>query len=68
MANSRRLPAVVVAWPGPAREPLRRVNPPGFSREEEAMALKIGRLLDEGQLQIGCRLLGKDAPDAHLSS
>jgi hypothetical protein len=30
-----------------------------FSREEEAMALKIGRLLDEGQLQIGCRLLGK---------
>ena len=40
----------------------------GFSREEEAMALKIGRLLDEGQLQIGCRLLGKDAPDAHLAS
>jgi hypothetical protein len=33
-----------------------------FSREEEAMALKIGRLLDEGQLQIGCRLLGK-APE-----
>jgi len=32
------------------------------------MALKIGRLLDEGQLQIGYRLLGKDAPDAHLSS
>jgi hypothetical protein len=27
-----------------------------FSREEEAMALKIGRLLDEGSLQIGCRL------------
>jgi hypothetical protein len=40
----------------------------GFSREEEAMALKIGRLLDEGQLQIGCRLLGKDAPEAHLAS
>ena len=40
----------------------------GFSREEAAMALKIGRLLDEGQLQIGCRLLGKDAPDAHLAS
>ena len=33
-----------------------------FSREEEAMALKIGRLLDEGRIQIGCRLLGeKDA-------
>lgn len=29
-----------------------------FSREEEAMALKIGRLLDEGDIQIGCRLLG----------
>jgi len=29
-----------------------------FSREEEAKALKIGRLLDEGSLQIGCRLLG----------
>ena len=40
----------------------------GFSREETAMALKIGRLLDDGQLQIGCRLLGKDAPDAHLAS
>jgi hypothetical protein len=29
----------------------------GFSREEEAMALKLGRLLDEGKIQIGCRLL-----------
>jgi hypothetical protein len=29
-----------------------------FTREEEAMALKIGRRLDEGTLQIGCRLLG----------
>lgn len=35
----------------------------GFSREEEAMALKIGRLLDEGQIQIGCRLLGQPTPD-----
>lgn len=33
-----------------------------FSREEEAMALKIGRLLDEGQIQIGCRLLGAHDP------
>jgi len=33
-----------------------------FSREEEAMALKIGRLLDEGAIQIGCRLLGEEAP------
>jgi hypothetical protein len=31
----------------------------GFSREEEAKALQIGRLLDEGRLQIGCRLLGR---------
>jgi hypothetical protein len=30
-----------------------------FSREEEAMALKIGRQLDEGTLQIGCRLLAQ---------
>ncbi len=29
-----------------------------FSREEEAMALKLGRLLDAGEIQIGCRLLG----------
>jgi hypothetical protein len=28
-----------------------------FSREEEAMALKLGRLLDEGKIQIGCRLI-----------
>lgn len=33
----------------------------GFSRDEEAKALQIGRLLDEGQIQIGCRLLGKAA-------
>jgi hypothetical protein len=32
---------------------------PVFSREEEAMALKIGRQLDEGTLQIGCRLLSQ---------
>lgn len=28
-----------------------------FNRQEEAMALKLGRLLDEGVIQIGCRLL-----------
>jgi hypothetical protein len=39
----------------------------GFNREDEAKALKIGRLLDEGQLHIGCRLLGKDAPDARVT-
>jgi hypothetical protein len=29
-----------------------------FDRQEEATALKLGRLLDEGRIQIGCRLLG----------
>ncbi|MFM7269370.1 MAG: hypothetical protein ACKOPS_21330 [Cyanobium sp.] len=38
-----------------------------FSREEEAMALKIGRLLDEGSIQIGCRLLGQEAPQQRVS-
>ena len=40
-----------------------------FSREEEAMALKIGRQLDEGTLQIGCRLLAQRTtvpPDSHM--
>lgn len=35
------------------------INQANFSREEEAKALKIGRLLDAGQLQIGCRMLGQ---------
>ena len=29
----------------------------GFNRQEEAIVLKLGRLLDEGIIQIGCRLL-----------
>jgi len=28
-----------------------------FNRQEEAIVLKLGRLLDEGAIQIGCRLL-----------
>ena len=28
-----------------------------FNRSEEAVALKLGRLLDNGAIQIGCRLL-----------
>jgi hypothetical protein len=28
-----------------------------FNRPEEAVALKLGRLLDNGAIQIGCRLL-----------
>ncbi len=33
-------------------------NQSRFSREEEAKALQLGRLLDEGRIQIGCRLFG----------
>ena len=29
-----------------------------FNRQEEAIVLKLGRLLDAGVIQIGCRLLG----------
>jgi len=29
----------------------------GFNRQEEAIVLKLGRLLDAGSIQIGCRLL-----------
>ena len=29
---------------------------PDFSRVEEALAIKLGRYLDNGILQIGCRL------------
>ena len=28
----------------------------GFSRVEEATALRLGRLLDDGEIQLGCRL------------
>ena len=28
-----------------------------FSRVEEALALKLGRLLDSGDINIGCRIL-----------
>ena len=31
-------------------------NQSHFSRVEEATALKLGRLLDRGLIQIGCRL------------
>ena len=31
-------------------------NQPNFSRVEEATALKLGRLLDRGFIQIGCRV------------
>ncbi len=27
-----------------------------FNRQEEAAALKLGRLLDQGRIQIGCRM------------
>ena len=31
-------------------------NQPRFSRVEEATALKLGRLLEQGLIQIGCRI------------
>ena len=31
-------------------------NQPHFSRVEEATALRLGRLLDQGLIQIGCRI------------
>ena len=31
-------------------------NQPYFSRVEEATALRLGRLLDRGLIQIGCRI------------
>ena len=31
-------------------------NQPRFSRVEEATALKLGSLLDQGLIQIGCRI------------
>ena len=31
-------------------------NQPRFSRVEEATALKLGRLIDQGLIQIGCRI------------
>ena len=34
-------------------------NQPRFSRVEEATALKLGRLLDRGLIQIGCRIANK---------
>ncbi|MFN7900939.1 MAG: hypothetical protein ACK5N0_15015 [Synechococcaceae cyanobacterium] len=33
-----------------------------FNRDEEAKALRLGRLLDEGVIQIGCRLIGPQRP------
>ena len=33
-----------------------------FNRDEEAKALRLGRLLDEGVIQIGCRLIGPHRP------
>lgn len=31
-----------------------------FSRLEEATALRLGRLLDQGDIQLGCRLVSPD--------
>ena len=31
-----------------------------FSRTEEAVALRLGRLIDEGSIQLGCRMPWND--------
>jgi hypothetical protein len=30
-----------------------------FERHEEALAIRLGRLLDQGQINLGCRLPGR---------
>ena len=41
---------------------------PDFSRIEEALAMKLGRYLDRGTIQIGCRLGSPLAtPEAYQS-
>lgn len=32
------------------------IHQPTFSRTEEATALRLGRLIDEGSIQLGCRM------------
>ena len=39
-----------------------------FSRLEEATALRLGRLLDQGDIQLGCRLMCPGAPAPQESS
>ena len=38
----------------------------GFSREEEATALRLGRLCDAGEVNLGCRISSKRKPAATL--
>ncbi len=35
-----------------------------FSRLEEATALRLGRLLDQGDIQLGCRLASAPTPES----
>lgn len=39
-----------------------------FSRLEEATALRLGRLLDQGDIQLGCRLVSADTPAPRAST
>ena len=34
----------------------------GFDRTEEAVALRLGRLIDQGSIQLGCRLADAQVP------
>ncbi len=39
-----------------------------FSRLEEATALRLGRLLDQGDIQLGCRLVPDGEPSGSPAS
>jgi hypothetical protein len=39
-----------------------------FSRLEEATALRLGRLLDQGDIQLGCRLSAKTSATPPVSA
>lgn len=39
-----------------------------FSRVEEATALRLGRLLDQGEIQLGCRLSKRNSAKSPCST
>jgi hypothetical protein len=39
-----------------------------FSRLEEAIALRLGRLLDQGEIQLGCRLSARNSATTPFSA
>ena len=39
-------------------------NQESFSRAEEAAAIRLGRLIDDGQVNLGCRIANSDTAKA----